>query len=185
MEDSQSVVITVLPPFLDRIVGGTIILLSFAMCGRAAEQRNVGELMVADADNMRATFIKCNNAYFEGKLPIPLFDLLHSFRTCGYFQYTTGGWFDKTLYDPIIFMTDYYDFTEKQFVDIMAHEMIHYYLAYYSLDRRCRHGKKFKKMMERMNHDFNLNITINLDLSQFKRRKGTPFLSYWLTKLIY
>ncbi len=185
MEDLQSAVITVLPQFLDRIVGGTIILLSFAMCGRAAEQRNVGELMVADADNMRATFIKCNNAYFEGKLPIPLFDLLHSFRTCGYFQYTTGGWFDKTLYDPIIFMTDYYDFTEKQFVDIMVHEMIHYYLAYFDFDKRCRHGKKFKEMAERLNMRHGLHITSEVDLSQYKRREGTPSLSYWLVKKIY
>ena len=65
--------------------------------------------MVANLVNLAETFNKCNNAYFEWKLPVPQFDLLHSFRTCGYFQYTKGGWFDKTLYDPTISMTDYYD----------------------------------------------------------------------------
>ena len=105
--------------------------------------------MVASQQNMLITFDECNMKFFEGKLLSPQFDLLHSFRTCGYFQYTTGGWFDKTVYDPIIFITDYYDFTERQFTDVMVHEMIHYYLAYFGLDKRCRHGKEFKKMAER------------------------------------
>jgi HrpA-like RNA helicase len=39
--------------------------------------------------------------YFEGKLLFPQFDLLHSYCTCGYFQYTTGGWFDKTKFYPL------------------------------------------------------------------------------------
>ena len=56
--------------------------------------------MVANHDNMLLTFDTCNMEYFDGKLLFPQFDLLHSFRTCGYFQYTKGGWLDKTLYDP-------------------------------------------------------------------------------------
>ena len=97
--------------------------------------------MVANMVNMAEAFDRYNRTYFEGRLPIPMLNLLHSFRTCGYFQYTKGGWFDRTLYDPIIFMTDYYDFTEKQFKDILCHEMIHYYLAYIGEDRDCNHGK--------------------------------------------
>ena len=141
--------------------------------------------MIANHDNMLLTFDECNMNYFEGKLLFPQFDLLHSYRTCGYFQYTTGGWFDKTVYDPFIFITDYYDFTESQFVDIMVHEMIHYYLAYCGKDRRCRHGKQFKKMAESLNKQFGLHITSRVDISRYKRRKGTPSLSYWFIKKLY
>lgn len=137
------------------------------------------KLMVANHDNMLDTFNLCNMEYFEGKLLFPQFKLLHSFRTCGYFQYTIGGWFDKTLYDPTIFITDYYEFTQKQFVDIMCHEMVHYYLAHFGLDRNCNHGKQFKKMAERLNKTYSLNITKTVDLSKLKRRKGTPSLLYW------
>ena len=42
--------------------------------------------MVANLDNMLIAFDDCNMKYFEGKLPVPMFDLLHSFRTCGYFH---------------------------------------------------------------------------------------------------
>lgn len=141
--------------------------------------------MVAKLVNLAETFNKCNNTYFEGKLPVPQFDLLHSFRTCGYFQYVKGSWLEKTLYDPTIFMTDYYDFTEKQFKDIMCHEMIHYYLAYVGEDRDCHHGKKFKKMAENLNRKYGLNVTPYLDLSQYKRRSGTPSLSYWFVQKFY
>lgn len=141
--------------------------------------------MVANHDKMLLTFDECNMKYFEGKLLFPQFALLHSFRTCGYFQYTKGGWLDKTLYDPTISMTDYYDFTEKQFRDIMCHEMIHYYLAYFGIDRSCKHGKKFNEMAARLNASFGLHITPTVDLSEYKRRKGTPSISYWFVKKLY
>ena len=136
--------------------------------------------MVANHDNMLDTFNLCNMEYFEGKLLFPQFGLLHSYRTCGYFQYTKGSWFDKTLYDPTISITDYYDFSEKQFRDIMCHEMIHYYLAYFGIDKRCKHGKKFKEMAEHLNRTYGLNVTPYLDLSNYKKRNGAPKFTYWL-----
>ena len=93
--------------------------------------------MVANQDNMLLTFDECNMKYFEGKLLFPQFGLLHSYRTCGYFHCNYQQvMFKRELYDYKISITDYYDFTEKQFVDIMCHEMIHYYLAYFGIDKR-------------------------------------------------
>ena len=142
--------------------------------------------MVADQQNMLLTFDECNMKYFEGKLLFPQFDLLHSFRTCGYFQCDYRQvWFSGEFYNYRISITDYYDFTESQFVDIMVHEMIHYYLAYFGIDKRIRHGKKFKKMAEDLNRTYGLNVTCEVDLSQYKRREGTPSLSYWFIKKLY
>ena len=141
--------------------------------------------MVANHDNMLDTFNLCNMEFFEGKLLFPQFGLLHSYRTCGFFEYTKGGWFDRTLYDPKISITDYYDFTERQFRDILCHEMIHYYLAYFGEDRGCHHGKKFKNMADRLNRKYGLHITPYLNLSQYKRRDGAPKLSYWFVKKFY
>ena len=139
--------------------------------------------MVANYNNMLDVFISCNTKYFEDKLPIPLFDLLHSFRTCGYFhcdyEYV---WFSKKLFNFCISMTDYYDFTPKQFEDILVHEMIHYYLAYFGIDKSCSHGREFKKMAKRLNQIYGLNITKTLDISQYKRREGTPTISYWFAQ---
>ncbi|MBR4897546.1 MAG: SprT-like domain-containing protein [Prevotella sp.] len=140
--------------------------------------------MVANHDNMLLTFDTCNMEYFEGKLLFPQFGLLHSYRTCGYFHCDyEQGWFSRELYNFKISITDYYDFTPKQFRDIMVHEMIHYYLAYFGLDKSCSHGREFKKMAKRLNQSYNLNVTKNLDISQYKRRKGTPTISYWLAQI--
>ena len=140
--------------------------------------------MVANLINIAIAFDECNMKYFNGKLPIPMFDLLHSFRTCGYFHCDyEQGWFSKKLYNFCISITDYYDFTPKQFENIMVHEMIHYYLAYFGLDKSCSHGREFKKMAKRLNLRYNLNITKNLDISEYKRRKGTPTISYWLAQI--
>ena len=141
--------------------------------------------MVANHENMFLTFDKCNMKYFEGKLPFPMFDLLHSFRTCGYFHCDYEQvWFSKKLYNFCISITDYYDFTQKQFEDIFVHEMIHYYLAYFGLDKSCSHGREFKKMAKRLNQTYGLNITKTLDISQYKRREGTSRFIYWLVKNI-
>lgn len=141
--------------------------------------------MVANHDNMLLTFDTCNMKYFDGRLPVPTFDLLHSFRTCGYFHCDyEQGWFSRKLYNFSISMTDYYDFTPKQFENIMVHEMIHYYLAYFGIDRRCKHGKKFKEMADCLNRTYGLNVTPYLDLSEYKRRKGTPTILYWLSQII-
>ena len=34
--------------------------------------------MVASIDNMRKIFIQCNKKYFDGKLPVPGFELAHT-----------------------------------------------------------------------------------------------------------
>lgn len=139
--------------------------------------------MVANIQNMQLAFNECNEKYFEGKLPFPQFELLHSFRTCGYFDCDyEQGWFSRTLYNFRISMTDYYDFTPRQFEDILVHEMIHYYLAYFGIDKSLGHGREFKKMAKRLNQTYGLNITKTLDISQYKKRKGTPTISYWLAK---
>lgn len=134
---------------------------------------------------MYSYFENCNMKYFDGELPLPSFGLLHSFTTCGYFRYNKGGWFDKNLYNPTILITDYYDFTSTQFEELMCHEMIHYYLAYTGKDRNCRHGKEFNNMAGIFELNYNINITSKVDITQYNRRKGTPLLSYWWSKLFY
>lgn len=56
--------------------------------------------MVANLLNIQLAFDECNEKYFEGQLSIPMFDLLHSFRTCGYFHCDyEQGWLSRTLYN--------------------------------------------------------------------------------------
>jgi len=133
--------------------------------------------MIADFITMYDTFCECNEEYFDCELPIPEFAQLHGPRTCGYFEYTKGGWFDKGVYSPVISITDYYDFTPRQFRDIMVHEMIHFYLALNGKDRNCHHGKQFKAMARQLNKNYRLRVTPTLDVSKYKKNPNR--LNWW------
>lgn len=101
--------------------------------------------MIASIENMSATFIICNKRYFGGRLPMPYFKVIHTYRVCAQFQHDYDRWGRCEFYNPTILVTDYFDFTPKEFIDVMCHEMVHYYLAYFEIDRSLGHGKDFSK----------------------------------------
>lgn len=139
--------------------------------------------MVANLDNMGDCFKKCNKEFFESKLPLPAFEVNHSYKNCAYFHFNFE-WYGNKFFNPIIRFTDLYDFSEDMFIDIMCHEMIHYYLAYFNLDRKCKHGKEFHEMANRLNDKYHLNIVDNYAITNLKRNYDTPPLQFWLYKLL-
>jgi hypothetical protein len=139
--------------------------------------------MVANVDNIRTTFIMCNNAYFKRQLPEPCFELMHSYKYCALFHYNYDIFGGCKFKDPIIRVTDYYDFADSMFVDLICHEMIHYYLAYYGIDRKVKHGQDFLNMANFLNQNYGLNIVVEYDKSTLIRSDGAPLLKYWLNQL--
>ena len=85
--------------------------------------------MIADLNNMPQMFWECNQLYFNHQLQTPKFGLMHSYRPLGKFAYR---WGEKKMpvkkRHMVILMSDYFDFDEETFRNIMVHEMIHYYL---------------------------------------------------------
>ena len=112
--------------------------------------------MIATVDNMTENFKIYNKLYFEGRLPLPKFEVMHTYRMSGYF-----------IFDPVkkgrirhkkIYMTDYFDFTEEMYRNVLVHEMIHYYIAYNKITRK-------------------------IDASSFKRNEKASKISWFFTKL--
>jgi len=126
--------------------------------------------MVIAKHTLLATFYLCNDKYFGGILPCPKLEIMHSYRTLGFFscEYDLyGGMFNESIK-----MSDNYDYTEAQLTNIFVHEMIHYYLAYMRIDTRCTHGKEFKKMATELNSKYGLGITSTIDLTPYKIKEG-------------
>ena len=138
--------------------------------------------MVVNKICMMDEFVKCNRKYFDNTLPMPTFEIEHTFNTCADFTYT---YFPSTkdVENPIIRFTDYYEFTNEQFEDLMCHEMIHYYLAYNGIDMKMKHGKEFMSMAESLNEKYKLNITKELDKATLKLSKNAPKWKNWLSNL--
>ena len=139
-------------------------------------------IMVANIDNMKEVFVKCNRLFFDGKLPVPGFELAHTFKICANFSYCYGA-SGNDFSDPIIKFSDYYDFPEKVFVDVMCHEMVHYYLAFYGIDRKVEHGKDFRKMANSLNKKYRLHIVVEYDRSMMMQSAKVPLLKSWLYNL--
>jgi len=70
--------------------------------------------------------------------------------------------------------SEYYDFDEETFRNLMVHEMIHYYLAWNRIKTKKDHGKEFMEIANNLNEKYGLNITKTLDASSFKRTEQAP-----------
>ena len=125
--------------------------------------------MIISEFNILAGFQSFNHKYFNDELPMPRVVIRHSYRTLGYFHCNLSGY---TIIDPTIEISDYYDYTESQFRDILVHEMIHYYLVYSGKDMACKHGKEFRKMSNDFNFKYGMNITSTIDLTHYRIKEG-------------
>ena len=125
-------------------------------------------------------FWECNRLYLGHQLRKPQFGLMHTFRYLGKFEYRWGEKKKpvKKRYMAIL-MSDFFDFDEETFRNIMVHEMIHYYL-YLNGTSDCSvfsrflrfvgfknsdHGPEFMAMAQKLNEQYGLNITKTCDAS--------------------
>lgn len=121
--------------------------------------------MIIGEHNILLHFYFFNEEHFGGILPIPNIKIRHGWHTLGYFHCDPCAPLGTS---ETIEMTDFYDYTDDEFRDILIHEMIHYYLYYTGEDPRCRHGKAFKAMARRFNKEYGMNITPTIDTSMMK-----------------
>ena len=136
--------------------------------------------MIADYNTMPHMFWECNRLYFGHQLRKPQFGLMHTFRYLGKFEYRWGEKKKpvKKRYMAIL-MSDFFDFDEETFRNIMVHEMIHYYL-YLNGTSDCSvfsrflrfvgfknsdHGPEFMAIAQKLNEQYGLNITKTCDAS--------------------
>jgi hypothetical protein len=138
--------------------------------------------MIPNEITLNGKFVYYNSLYFNDLLPLPSLKTMHSYRTLGCFRCHIND--DGSIVNPIIEMSDNYDYTEEQFRGVLIHEMIHYYLCYIKEDQECLHGKAFKKMSNTFKEKWNINITSSVNLSDYKPRKGKCTLIARLLSLL-
>lgn len=129
-------------------------------------------------------FRELNELVFNKELPLPEIQLLKSYSFCGRFscKKIIGK---RRLKGQRIEMSSYYDWNEVDFDNVLLHEMLHYYLAYKHIDNELTHGEAFVEYSNKINKEYNFNITIKVDCSRFKKTKNAPKLSWILMHLFY
>ena len=116
-------------------------------------------------DILAIYFDKFNKAYFDGKLPVPRFAVTNSRTILGQFICTRER--RKILRPSVctgftIKVSRYYDITERDYHNILLHEMIHYHIAYHGMRDTSPHGVLFKRMMNTLNsHGWHITVSTN------------------------
>lgn len=129
--------------------------------------------MKLTTDILEEKFDECNKQYFNSELPYPFLGVFSKKRPFAKFTYLIkkkNG--KKELLYKKISISDYYDFTEEQLIDILVHEMIHYYIAYNGIKDNKEHGKEFTLMMDRLNNEFGLGIMKTRSTSSYTRKRA-------------
>ena len=141
--------------------------------------------MIADYNNMPMMFWECNRLYFDRSLPSPKFGLMKRLNYLAMFEYRKNKKGKAPIKCQTILFSEYYDFDEDTFRNLMVHEMIHYYLAWNGVKTKKDHGEEFMAMAKELNEKYGLNITKTLDTSSFKRTEQAPKVKgiwQWLWK---
>lgn len=142
--------------------------------------------MKADFNTMPRVYRECNNKYFDHSLPTPKFGLFNKKNTFAEFSW---NWDKKNKKCPIknqkIMFTDCYDFDERDFIDIMVHEMIHYYIALNGIKDNNDHGNEFQRIMNELNEKYGLNVEIKKNASSFKKTENAPKYDNPILKFIF
>ena len=137
-------------------------------------------MSIYNTAQLRCIFREFNEQFFDNCLPMPDFEIMHSFKFFGYFSTDICN---NTTVNPVIKISDNYEYTELQLRDVFVHEMIHYYLAYTGRDIVCSHGYEFISMADRFNRIYGTNITETININEYERREGTSWFKYMLCKL--
>ena len=136
--------------------------------------------MIADYNTMPRIFWGCNRLYFDHSLPTPRFGMMKKLNTLARFEYQNNKKGKAPIKRQIILFSEYYDFDEETFKNLMVHEMIHYYLAWNGVKTELDHGKEFMAIANELNEKYGLNVTKTLDASSFTRTEQAPKAkSFW------
>jgi hypothetical protein len=128
-------------------------------------------------DFIKKNFIVFNNEYFDGKLKMPKFRVMHTKSRLGLCSWkNTSG--VKT--DYTISVTDYFVFGEKKLQNIILHEMIHLYIRQNGIkDSRTHHGRVFYSIADKINrHGWNIARTDSVNGYETKEKKTYHLIAF-------
>lgn len=117
-----------------------------------------------------------NSLIFGGELPPIPVKLVRARTFLGKVQYkrVRKPFFRGYAYsDFLMKISTSHEFDEALLDNVVAHEMIHYYIAYKGIKDTSAHGEVFRKMMKEINSRYGLQIRISHRFAQSERQADT------------
>lgn len=130
----------------------------------------MNDTVVIDEAWLHASFDTFNRLYFDNALPRPRLSLSQSRTRLGSMSCKRKlTWKGYRPYQYAIHVSTYYNQTERQYQNVLLHEMIHYYIAYKGIADTSPHGKIFRQMMKNLNEKYGWGISVSSRMSEAKR----------------
>lgn len=108
------------------------------------EQHEQTEYIDFNKTNMEEDFNYLNKLMFNNEVKPVKFKWFKSKHKIGLASFKGGD---------TISISNFYKMTRKQYLSVLAHEMIHMYIHHYDLKDSGDHGWQFKKIMNQLNKD--------------------------------
>ena len=135
---------------------------------------------------MEQWFTTFNEQYFDGGLPLPRLVLSRSKTRLGSMscKRVTRLLRGTKFSDFTIRLSNYYDLSERDFQNVLLHEMIHYHIAYTGVKDTSPHGVVFRRMAEAFNRKYGWNIKVTGSTRGIKPAKPQPDREFLVLALL-
>ena len=135
---------------------------------------------------MEQWFTTFNEQYFDSGLPLPRLALSRSKTRLGSMscKRVTRLLRGTKFSDFTIRLSNYYDLSERDFQNVLLHEMIHYHIAYTGVKDSSPHGVVFRRMAEAFNRKYGWNIKVTGSTRGIKPAKPQPDCEFLVLALL-
>lgn len=135
---------------------------------------------------MEQWFTTFNEQYFDSVLPLPRLALSRSKTRLGSMscKRVTRLLRGTKFSDFTIRLSNYYDLSERDFQNVLLHEMIHYHIAYTGVKDTSPHGVVFRRMAEAFNRKYGWNIKVTGSTRGIKPAKPQPDREFLVLALL-
>jgi hypothetical protein len=118
--------------------------------------------MTLTVEQLKQWFRQYNDAYFGSVLPMPALRLSKARTRLGTMSCRCERrLFRRRYYDFTISVSTYYESTEREYQNVLLHEMIHYYIAFKGIRDTLAHGREFHRIMLWLNQEYGWNISVS------------------------
>lgn len=123
--------------------------------------------MIPDLKFVKTTFDLYNGKIFGGNLPLPIFRLTHARTFQGKLCYKHTKVFGRERCSDFEMRISLdFDLTERDWEDVVIHEMIHLHIAANGLKDSSSHGPVFRRLMNEINRRHGRRITVSAPRTQ-------------------
>lgn len=113
-------------------------------------------------------FDEWNQRCFHNSLPPIPIKLVNSRCTLGAIVTQRHHSLFENVKSEVKYMriSTHFDLSESEIIDIIIHEMIHYYIIYHHLPDTSSHGRLFRRMMHQINDAHHRHISVSTHLTE-------------------